>query len=107
MNKLKEIWGWIVAFVVGAVGLFLYFFSRRGDEINALKAKVNLATTEKESDALESEINKAKERKDNLAKQNQELEKVSKQLDQKREDIKKKTSEMTDPNEIADYWNKQ
>lgn len=107
MSKLKEIWGWVVAGVVGAVGLFLYFFSRRGDEINALKAKINLASTEKQSDAIETEIKQAQERKDNIAKQRSELDKTMSANEAKREDIKKKTSEMKDPKEIADYWNKQ
>lgn len=107
MNKIKEIWGWVAGAVVGLVGLILYVLSRRGDEINALKAKINLADTTKKADALESEIKQAQKRKDNLAKENKELNKTLVELDLKREDIKKKTSEMTDPQAIADYWNEQ
>ncbi len=107
MNKLKEIWGWIAAVVVGAIGLFLYFFQRRGEQIDSLKAKINLASTEKQSDALETEIRQSQERKDNLAKERKELDKAMVALEEKREEIKKNVDNMTDPNEIADYWNKQ
>lgn len=107
MTKLKEIWGWIVAFVVGAAGLFLYFFSRRGDKINELQAKINLSETTKQSDALESEIKKAQSNKDNLKKEQQELDRLMKENETKRAENKKKAEDLTDPNEIADYWNKQ
>ena len=106
MEKLKAIWGYIVAVIVGVVGLFLYFFSRRGDEINALKSKIALAQTEKETDLIESEIRAARDRQSNLDKQNKELDQALAELEAKRAQVKENVAKTTNPQEIADYWNK-
>ncbi len=104
MNAVKQFWAAVVAVVVGLVGLFLYFFSRRGDEINALKTKIALATTEKETDLLEVEIRQARDNQSNLAKQNKELDKTLQELDNKRVELKEEASKLKDPNDIAKYW---
>lgn len=106
MEKLKEIWGYVVAGVVGLIGVLVYIVTRRGDEINKLKSKVALTETQKQADALEVEIKQAQENKANLKKENQELDKTLQQLDSKREEIKKDVAELKDPKAIADYWNK-
>ncbi len=107
MNSLKNIWGWIVSAILAGFAFMLYLLSRRGDEINALKTKINLSETLKQSDALEAEINKSKANKEAVSKEIKELDNLLVENEQKREDIKKKVEELTDPHEIADYWNKQ
>jgi len=104
VSKTKQIWGWLVAGVTGLVGLLLYMLTRKGEEINSLKAKVAIASTEKEADALETEIKAAASRKNNLKKQNEELDKTLAELETKRKKIKVEVSNMTDPKAISDYW---
>lgn len=104
MNKLKEIWGYIAAGIVAIVGILVYIITRKGEEINALKAKIDMSETQKEADVIETEIKQAKARKDNLTKQNQELDKSLEQLKEKRKEIKKNVESLTDPEDIANYW---
>jgi len=105
LNKLKEIWGWIVAVVGGAFGILLYILQRKGEKINALQAKVELAKAEKETDLIEAEIKHLKNNKNNLAKENKELDKSLQKVEEKRKQIAEDTKKLTDPKAIASYWN--
>lgn len=106
MNKLKQWGGYVVAGVVGLVGILLYFLSLKNKQVNALKAKVALSTTEKETDVLEAEIRAHRENNAKLAKERKELDKALKELDNKRAEIKDKAKSLTDPKEVAEYWEK-
>lgn len=105
MNAIKGFWGWIVAIVGGIIGFLVYYLTLKNKEINKLKAKVELTETQKEADLLELEIKDALTSKNRLKKEEQEIDKVLGQLDDKREQIKEEVKNMSDK-EVEDYWNK-
>lgn len=109
MNKLKEglasVWGYIVLIGGAVVGILLYVLNLRNKELEAAKAKIALAKTQKEADALESEI-QAKLKEKELNKK--EVEGLNKALDliaEKRQSLKKE-GDLTD-SQVEDYWNKK
>lgn len=105
MTKIKDMLGWIVAIVGGIIGFLLYYLSLKNKEINKLKSKVDLVDTQKQADLLELDIKEAQNAKKRLQKENQEFEKIYQSLDDKRNQIQKDLTSMTDK-EIEDYWNK-
>lgn len=104
MDKLKQIWGYVVAGVGALVGILLFFLSRKSKEVDALNAKIALAKTEKQADVLETEINILKFDKTNLAKHNAELDKSLQTVENRRAEIKEEAKNLKDPKEIAKYW---
>ncbi len=109
MNKLKEglasVWGYIVLIGGAVVGILLYVLNLRNKELEAAKAKIALAKTQKEADALESEI-QAKLKEKELNKK--EVEGLNKALDliaEKRQNLKNE-GDLTD-SQVEDYWNKK
>lgn len=107
MDKAKQIWGYVVAGVGALIGILLFFLSRKGKEVDALNAKINLAKTEKQADVLETEIKVLKTNKDNLNKHNEELDKALETVENKRVEIREEAKNLKDPKAIADYWNNQ
>lgn len=104
MEKLKQIWGYIAAGVLGLLGLFLYAFSRRGDQIASLHAEIDLASTQKQADVLESKINLLKADKTNIEQHNKELDKALVKVQDKRVEIAETAKNLKDPQAIAKYW---
>jgi septal ring factor EnvC (AmiA/AmiB activator) len=107
METLKKYWAAIAGAVIGFIGLLMWLLSNKKDEINSLNAQVSLAKTDKEADVLEAQIKEMKDNKDNLQKHNDELDKSLQAVQQKRNEIIADQKDVTDPKEIAAYWNKQ
>jgi hypothetical protein len=96
-----------VALVLGAViGFLLYYITLRNKEVNAAKAKVALANTEKQADILETEIVAMKEGRKINKKEVAEIDKTLVELNNKREILKAQAKTMTG-REIEDYWNNE
>lgn len=101
--SLKDIWVKITLGLGAVVGFLLYYLSLKNRKINALKAEVELADTEKQADVLETKINGIKEDRKLIKKEVDEINKVLVDLDKKREKIKESHANKTDK-EIEDYW---
>lgn len=106
MNKLKQFWTGIGAALVGLAALLAYLLTRKGEQVNAIKTKVALATTEKQSDLVEAEINQLKNNKDLNQKVAKALDLALTQLDKQRVAIKDTQVTITDPKAVKDYWDK-
>lgn len=104
MNKLKNVWGWIVAFVSGLIGLLFFLLSKKNSEINTLKQKVSNIKTEQEADIIEADIKTIKDQKNRVDKEKQEIDVLIDSVDKKREEIRANIKKMTDK-QIVDYWN--
>lgn len=110
MQKLKDFFTGLygkVALVLGAIISFLlYYINLKNREVNAAKAKVALANTEKQADILETEIVALKEDRKITKKGVAEIDKTLVELNNKREMLKAQAQTMTN-SEIEDYWNKE
>lgn len=105
MQKIKDIWLYLVGIVGAIIGVLWYFLSLKNREVSALRAKLDLADTEKKSDLIEAEIKEIRNDKKRGKKELKEIDKVLKELDDKRKQIKEEVRGMSDE-EIIDYWNK-
>lgn len=110
MEKIKSFfsatWGWIVLVVGAVMGILIYIIKAKQREINAVKAKIELADTQKKADLIEMEIKQRLDSTNLLDKEVKELNKSLTQLEDKRKEIatgeKGKTSD-----EIEDFWSKK
>lgn len=107
METIKKYWVALAGLVTGFVGLLLFMLQKKGKEVDALNAKVDMAKTEKEADVLEAQIKDLRSDKDNLAKHNEELDKTIQKVQEKREQVAADAKNLKDPKAIADYWNNQ
>ncbi len=109
MTKLKEalagIWYYIVLIVGGAVAILLYVLNLKNKELDAAKAKISLATTQKQADALEAEIKMKQQSQDLNKKELAALDKALDLLTEKRKNIKSE-GDLKD-SQVEDYWNKK
>lgn len=105
MTKIKEFFGWILAGLGAIFGIVLYVLSRKSKEVDALNAKIDLAKTEKQADMVEVEINKLKEDKATTKEHNKALDQSLGKLEEKRKAIPEDAKKLTNPKEVADYWN--
>ena len=110
LSKIKEffksLWGIIVLVGGVTVGILLYLLQRKQREVNTLKAKIDLAKTQKEADLIEVEIKKKLDNVNLLDKEVKELNKALDDLETKRKDIASSEKNKT-PDEIEDFWNKK
>ena len=108
MEKIKEatksffsaIGGYIVLALTAVIGVLVYAFVRKSEQLNSAKAKLDLAETQKEVDLIEAEI---KQKQENRNQTKRELEGLDKALDlvaQKRQNIKEAKTDQ----EIEQYW---
>lgn len=109
MKKLKEaiagIWYYIVLVLGAIIGVILYILNLKNKELDAAKAKIALVDTQKQADAIESEI-KGKMEQQNLNKKEMAgLEKALDLLTEKRKNIKKEGN--LNDEAVEDYWNKK
>jgi len=109
MDKIKEglasVWGYVVLIGGAVLGIVLYILNLKSKELEAAKAKIALATTQKQADALESEIKQKMAEKEVTKKESADLQKALDLLAQKRQDIKQEGN-LTD-SQAEDYWNKK
>lgn len=105
MNKLKELWAWVVAALGAVLGVVVFILSRKSKQVDSLNAKIDLAKTDKETDVLEAEINTLRANKDLNAKHSQELDKSLGKLEEKRTQVNDEAKALKNPKEISDYWN--
>lgn len=109
MNKLKEglasVWGYIVLIGGAAIGILLYVLNLKSKQLDAAKAKIALANTQKEADAIEAEINKKLAEKELTKREQEDLNKALDLLAEKRQSIKQEGN-LTD-SQVEDYWNKK
>ena len=106
MNKIKEIWGYIVVAVGALIGILLYIIQAKQKKINALNAKTELADTQKKADLVEVEIKEHLANNATLDKEVKELNKSLDQLAQKRKDIAAEERNKTS-DEVEDFWKKK
>ena len=110
MNKIKEffksLWGIIVLVGGVAIGILLYLLQRKQREVNTLKAKIDLAKTQKEADLIEVEIKKKLDNVNLLDKEVKELNNTLTQLEEKRKTLSTTEQNKTDQ-EIEDFWEKK
>lgn len=110
MEKIKaffqSLWGVIVLIGTAAIGILLYMLQRKQREVNSLKAKIELAKTQKEADLIEVEIKKKLDNVNILDKEQKELTKTLAELEAKRKQIASTEKNKTDQ-EIDDFWNKK
>ncbi len=102
MNKLKEIWSYIVLALGAVVAILLYALNLKNKKLEAAKAKIALANTQKEADLIEADIKADMARRDVTKKEMAALEKGLDLLEEKRKALK---TDKTDQ-EILDHWNK-
>lgn len=110
MEKIKEatksffsaIGGYIVLALTAVIGVLVYAFVRKSEQLNSAKAKLDLAETQKEVDLIEAEI---KQKQENRNQTKRELEGLDKALDLI-SDKRKNLSESKTDQEIENYWNK-
>lgn len=111
MEKIKEatksffsaIGGYIVLALTAVVGILVYAFIRKSEQLNSAKAKLELASTQKEVDLIEAEI---KQKQQDRSQTKQELDALNKALDlvaEKRKSIKDTATDQ----EVEEYWNKK
>lgn len=111
MEKIKEatksffsaIGGYIVLALGAVVGVLLYAFIRKSEQLQSAQAKLALANTQKEVDLIEVEI---KQKMADRATTAKELKDLQQSLDLIAEKRKNLTDTKTDV-EIEDYWNKK
>lgn len=110
MEKIKEffksLWGILVVVVTAAIGILLYVLQQKQREVNSLKAKVDLAKTQKEADLIEVDIKQRLNNTKLLDKEVKELNKTLDQLEAKRKDLANSEKNKTDQ-QIEDFWNKK
>jgi|SRR3989344_169250 len=108
-DKLKNIFKFIkenIVFIFGLlIGVLIYIIKAKDNTINSLKAKIDLAETQKQADLIEVEIKQLIEERIQLKKEEKGLQELLKNLEEKRKQLVEKHKTMTE-SEIEDYWNK-
>lgn len=105
MIKIKNLIAYLITGLTGLLGLLLYFLSKQNKQIEKLKTKIDLATTEKEADLVEVEIKELQGTHTNLQKTEKELDKTLAKVQEKRKQITEDVKNLKNPKDIAEYWN--
>lgn len=109
IQKIKEFFssvaGVIMLVLTGVAGVALYLLGNKRKEVNALKAKADLAETQKQADLVEVEIKEHIATKATLDKEVKELEKGLDALAEKRKTLPQEESKKTS-DEVEDFWKK-
>lgn len=107
MNKIKEffanIWGYIVLIGGGIIAILLYMLNLKNKKLEAAKAEIALATTQKDADVIEAQIKEKMAQRADNKKEMAVLEKSLDLLEQRRQNLK---DERKNDQEKEDYWNK-
>lgn len=111
MDKIKEavknffsaIGGYIILALGAVVGVLLYAFIRKSEQLQSAQAKLALANTQKEVDLIEVEIKQKMAQRDVTKRELADLQKSLDLIAEKRKNLKDTKTD----SEIEDYWNKQ
>jgi uncharacterized membrane-anchored protein YhcB (DUF1043 family) len=106
VNKIKKAWAWVVAALGATVVVLIYYIQRKQRKINALKAKAELADTQKKADLVEVEIKEHLANNATLSKEIDALKDSLNRLADIRKEIASKEKNKTS-DEIEDFWNKK
>lgn len=104
-NFFKSIGGYIIGALTLAVGILLWVLSNKKKEVNALKAKIELAETQKQVDLIEVEIKQRLDNKNLLAKEVQELNNNLAAIDEKRKQLAQEEKDKP-ADAVEDFWKK-
>ena len=105
VSKIKDFWVWFTGGLAALAGILWFFLSRKDKEVSALKAKLDLADTEKKADMIEVEIKEIRNQKKRTATEIKKIDEVLEELNTRREDMANQVKSATEE-EIVDYWNK-
>ena len=109
MDKIKEglasLWAYIVLGLGAILAIVLYILNLKNKELEAAKAKIALVQTQKQADAIETEIKQQMAEKDLNQKQMDGLQQSLDLLEQKRQTLKQE-GDLTDK-QVEDFWNKK
>lgn len=111
MDKIKEavknffsaIGGYIVLALGAIVGILVYAFIRKNEQLQSAQAKLALANTQKEVDLIEVEIKQKMAQRDVTKKELQGLQQSLDLIAEKRKNL----SDTKTDSQIEDYWNKK
>jgi predicted RNase H-like nuclease (RuvC/YqgF family) len=106
MNKLKQIWGYIVVGIGALIGVLLYVIQFKQKKINILNAKIELANTQKQADLIEVEIKQHMVENATLDKEIKALQDSLSKLAERRKQISKEEKNKTS-DEVEDFWSKK
>ena len=105
-DKVKGFFGWIVAGIIGFVGILLYLLKRKDEQLDAEKAKNALSNIDKKSAILDNDIKHLektiKDNQNNIDNDNKKLDTIK----EEKENALDKERERQLEN-IEDYWNKE
>lgn len=106
MNKLLQVikssWLKVVAGIAAIVGLVALIISRKNQEIEELKVKLDLVDTQKKADVLETQIKEKLKESELVQRDIDSLEQALVVLEDKRKSLKEDSS-LVNP---EDYWSK-
>lgn len=94
---------YIVEIMAVAIGLLLYYINLKNKDNAALKARIQMAQTQKQADLVEADINQKLQNSGLLQKEIDDLQQGLVLLGQKRQQISQVENGKT-PEEIAQYW---
>lgn len=100
---VSSIAGYLVLAVTAVIGVLVYAFVRKNEQLEAAKSQLALANTHKEVDVIEAQI---QEKLANKAANEKEIAGLNKSLDLIAEKRKTIDTAKTD-SQIEDYWNKK
>ena len=111
MDKIKEatknffsaIGGYIVLALGAVIGILVYAFVRKNEQLQSAQAKLALANTQKEVDLIEVEIKQKMANREATAKELASLQQSLDLVAEKRKNLTDTKSE----SEVEDYWNKK
>lgn len=89
--------------VTAVIGILVYSWVRKNEELEAAKSQLALANTHKEVDVIEAQI---QEKLADKSKNDKQIEELNKSLDLIAEKRKTIDTAKTDQ-QIEDYWNKK
>lgn len=107
LEKIKAFFSSVAGIIMlvstAAVGILVYVLSNRRKEVNALKAQIDLAKTQKEVDLIEVQIKQRMDNKDALDKEVKELQNGLTAIEEKRKQLASEEKNKN-PDQIEDFW---
>lgn len=104
MNFLKSIWTKVAGGAIALIAILLYVLNLKQKEINSLKAKAELAKTQKEVDKIEHEIDNILRDRASTKKELDEANEALVALTNRKAELHTKAENRT-KDEVEKYWN--